>query len=87
MPRGVPKMSQEELFALPVAVDLPTAGRAWGFGRTKSYELARADQFPCPVLPFGTRFKVTKAALLRALGYEVPEPGPEAAEHGNRSAA
>jgi hypothetical protein len=66
-------MSEEELFALPVAFDLPTAGRAWGFGRTKSYELARADQFPCPVQPFGTRFKVTKVALMKALGYDTPE--------------
>ena len=80
MPRQIPKMTEEELFGLPVAVDLPTAGRAWGFGRTKSYDLARAGEFPCPVLPFGERFVVTKVALLQALGYEVPEvPAPAAA--------
>lgn len=85
MPRQVPKMTEEELFALPVSVDLPTAGRAWGFGRTKSYDLARADKFPCPVLPFGERFVVTKAAILRALGYEVPEV--PIAQHNDRPAA
>jgi hypothetical protein len=39
-------MSVAELLALPPAVDLPTAGRAWGLGRTKSHELARAGDSP-----------------------------------------
>jgi hypothetical protein len=67
-------MTTEELLSLPVTVDLPTAGRAFGMGRTKAYELARAEKFPCPVLPMGHRFKVTKAALLKALDIEVPPP-------------
>lgn len=71
------KMGDAELLALPVTVDLPTAGRAFGLGRTKAYEMARAGEFPCPVLPLGRRFKVTKANLLRALGIMAPgaEPG------------
>lgn len=76
MAREVIHMSEPELRALPVTVDLKTAGRAFGFGRTKSYELARAGDFPCPVLPLGARFVVTKIALLRALGYETPEMPP-----------
>lgn len=63
-------MSEEELLALPVTVDLETAGRAFLMGRTKAYELARATEFPCQVLPSGRRFVVTKAALLAALGIE-----------------
>ena len=70
-------MSDEELLALPVTVDLVTAGRAFRMGRTKAYELARDGEFPCQVLPLGRRFVVTKAALLAALG--VPwHPGGQA---------
>jgi hypothetical protein len=71
------KMSDEDVLALPVTVDLVTAGRAFGLGRTKAYELAREGGFPCPVLPLGHRLVVTKANLLRALGITVPaaEPG------------
>lgn len=67
------KLSEAEILALPPVVDLPTAGRAWGMGRTKAYELARAEGFPCPVLPLGRRLVVTKTALLMALGYAMPE--------------
>ena len=60
----------DEVLALPVAVDLVTAGRAWGFGRTKSHELARAGAFPCPVLRIGNAYRVTRADLLRSLGID-----------------
>jgi hypothetical protein len=68
--KKVQTLTEEQVRALPVTVDLPMAGRAWGMGRTKSYELARAGDFPCPVQPLGQRFVVTKAALMRALGYD-----------------
>jgi hypothetical protein len=74
-------MDEPTVRALPVTVDLPTAGRCFGLGRTKAYEMARAGEFPCPVLPIGRRFVVTKAALLRALGYEVPETRADATEN------
>lgn len=77
-------LTEEEVRALPVTVDLPTAAKAWGIGRTTAYELARAGEFPCPVLPLGKRFKVTKAALMRALGYDEPEVP---AQSGDRPAA
>lgn len=64
-------MSEEEALALPVSVDLETAGRAFGLGRTKSHELARSGEFPCPVKRFGRRYRVLRADLLTALGYEV----------------
>lgn len=62
------QMRVEELLALPVTVDLETAGRAWGMGRTKSYELALRGEFPCAVLRLGRRYRVTRAGLLAALG-------------------
>jgi hypothetical protein len=74
-------MEEPELLALPVTVKLETAGRAFGMGRTKAYELARAGKFPCPVLPLGRRIVVTKAALLNALGV------PWAPHAGEQSAA
>jgi hypothetical protein len=64
------QMTKEELLALPVSVDLTTAGRAFGLGRTRSYELARAGQFPCRVIPVGRKFRVPRSALLEALGIE-----------------
>jgi hypothetical protein len=79
------KMGEEELLALPVTVDLSTAGRAFGLGRTKAYEMARADEFPCPVLSLGRRLVVTKAALLKALGMEWAPERP--AQHPDQPAA
>lgn len=76
MARRTPALTEEELFALPVTVDVPTAGRAWGLGRSASYELARSGEFPCRVLPCKARFIVTKTDLLQALGYEAPEAPP-----------
>ena len=34
-------MTEEEVLALPVTVDLMTTARALGIGRTRAYELAR----------------------------------------------
>jgi hypothetical protein len=63
-------MTEAELRALPVALDLETAGKAWGFGRTKSHQLARRGEFPAPVLRLGNAYRVTKADLLRSLGLD-----------------
>jgi hypothetical protein len=68
MARRPIQMSTTELHELPVAFDLETAGRAFGLGRTKSHELARAGDFPCPVRRLGRRYRVTKADLFRELG-------------------
>ncbi|MGI5326921.1 hypothetical protein [Actinomadura nitritigenes] len=54
-------------------VDLVTAGRALGVGRTKSYELARAGRFPCPVLRVGRSYLVPTAGLLTLLGLNDPQ--------------
>ncbi|MER5647296.1 hypothetical protein [Streptosporangium sp. NPDC002524] len=72
-PRTGNAMTLEELLTLPVAVDLVTAGRAWGLGRTKAHELARAGEFPCPVQRLGNAYRVTRADLLRSLGIALAE--------------
>lgn len=84
-------MTEAELRALPVTVDMETAGRAFLMGRTTAYQRARADDFPCEVLPSGRRLIVTKAALLKALGMEhLLQPGethPGEAQPGEQTAA
>ena len=62
------EMTRTELLALPVSVDLVTAARAFRIGRTKAHELARAGEFPVPVLRLGSTYRVTRSDLLRALG-------------------
>jgi hypothetical protein len=58
----------EELNALPTAVDLMTAARALGIGRTKAYQLAKAGKFPCRIIRVGNGYHVPTAELLKTLG-------------------
>lgn len=51
-----------------MTVDVPTAGRAFGVGRDESYRLAREGRFPVPVLRLGRYLRVTRTAVLTALG-------------------
>lgn len=73
------QMSMDEMLALPVSVDLITAGRAFGLGRTKAYELARAGEFPCRVIQVGPKYRVPRSALFEALGVEDNVSAPPAA--------
>jgi hypothetical protein len=61
-------MTMDQLLALPVSVDLVTAGRAFGFGRSKAFELVKAGDFPCRVIRVGVRFRVPRSALFEVLG-------------------
>jgi hypothetical protein len=60
-------MSPDELLALPVSVDLATAGRAFGLGRTKAFELAKQNEFPCKVIRVGHKYRVSRSAIFAAL--------------------
>jgi hypothetical protein len=69
------QMTMDELLRLPVSVDLTTAGRAFGLGRTRSFELAKANNFPCRVLrvggePGGMKYRVPRSAIFEALGID-----------------
>jgi hypothetical protein len=55
-------------------VDLTTAARAPGLGRTKAYDLARRQQFPCRVIRVGDTYRVPTAGLLERLGLAPDEP-------------
>jgi hypothetical protein len=72
-------MTPAEVLALPVVVDVPTAGRALGMGSTLAYELAKAGDFPCPVLKVGRLYKVPRAGLLEVLGIPQNDSGTRAA--------
>ncbi|MFF3114239.1 hypothetical protein ACFVSN_34265 [Kitasatospora sp. NPDC057904] len=71
-------MSRAELLALPAAIDLDTANRAIGLGRSKGYELARRDAYPCRVLRLGKKYRVITTDLLRLLGIDVAPDGAAA---------
>ncbi len=73
-------LTRAELLALPVTLDIPTAARALGLGRSTAYELARRGEFPCRILRIGSSYRVPTADLLRVLGIEPgEEPVPPAA--------
>jgi hypothetical protein len=55
-------------------VDLMTAACALGLGRTKAYELARHEEFPCRVIRIGDTYRVPTAGLLELLGVSAEEP-------------
>lgn len=63
-------LTRAELLALPVTVDVGTAARALGLGRSTAYELARCGDFPCRVLRIRSTYRVPTAELLRDLGIE-----------------
>lgn len=61
-------LTPAEIRKLPAVVDLVTAGRALGLGRTKAYQLARSGEFPCRILRVGASYLVPTADLLALLG-------------------
>lgn len=69
-------MTADEIRALPVTVDLVTAARAFGIGKTNAYKLAHAGTFPVRVLRLGRRMVVTREALLEALNMPAAPPPP-----------
>jgi hypothetical protein len=56
------------------SVDLMTAALALGMGRTKAYDLARRDEFPCRIIRIGEIYRVPTAGLLELLGVTAEEP-------------
>lgn len=69
-------MTLAELLTLPVMVNIDTASRALGLGRSTGYELARRDEFPCRVLRVGSSYRVPTSELLRLLGIDRGELRP-----------
>jgi hypothetical protein len=62
-------LTEAEIQQLPAMVDLQVAGLAFGLGRTKSFAMAKAGEFPVPVHRFGTRaYRVATADIRKLLG-------------------
>jgi hypothetical protein len=64
---------------LPATVDIETAGAVLGIGRSKSYELAKAGEFPVKVLHIGRRYLVPTNLILKLLGIDGNESDRQAA--------
>jgi excisionase family DNA binding protein len=54
---------------LPV-LDLPTAARLLGIGRTAAYQLVKSNEWPTPVIRVGRLIRVPTAPLLALLGID-----------------
>lgn len=67
-------LTAAEIRSLPATIDLVTAGRVFGVGRTKAYQLARTGRFPCRVLQVGRSYRVCTADLLTVLGLTDDRP-------------
>lgn len=62
--------NRDDLLALPAVVDLTTAARVLGIGRTCAYELVRTGTWPTPVLRIGRLIRIPTAPLLDLIGVE-----------------
>jgi excisionase family DNA binding protein len=82
-------MSIRQLLEAPTVVDLTTAARALGIGRTLAYRLVRDNRFPVPVLRAGRHYRVPSATLLAALGLnrQTTDTAPDQAHHSQSSAS
>lgn len=67
-------MTTDDLRALPPVLDLPTAGRLLGLGRSAAYDLVLAGRWPTPVLRLGRRLRIPTAPLLALLGLDSVRP-------------
>ncbi len=70
-------MTADEVRALPAVLDLPTAARVLGVGRTIAYELVRSGRWPTPVLRLGKLIRVPTAPLVDLLGLDHLEQAPQ----------
>lgn len=61
-------LTRADLERLPAALDVPTAARLLGIGRTMAYELVRTGQWPTPVIRIGLLVKISTEPLLALLG-------------------
>ncbi len=67
-----PPAEDMDLGKLPPTVDIVTAARILGVGRTVAYELVREGSWPTPVLHVGRKIRVPTAPLLVLLGVTPP---------------
>lgn len=59
--------SLDEIRSWGATTDVPTAGTAFGFGRSRSYELAKAGEFPVRTIKIGSTYRVVVSELIAVL--------------------
>lgn len=69
-------VSIRDLLEFPPVLDLLTAARVLGIGRTTAYALVRSGRFPCRVIRVGSTYRVPTAELHRLVGLASPVPSP-----------
>ena len=57
-------MTRDELATLPALLDVPTAAKVLGIGRSLAYDLVRRGEWPTTVLHIGKLIKIPTAPLL-----------------------
>lgn len=72
------RWTARQLRALPVTVDVETAGSVLGMGLWKARQMVRAGEFPVPVVKHGSRYVVPTRPLLTLLGIAPVDEGAEA---------
>lgn len=60
-------MNRQDIDALPPLVDVPTAARVLGIGRTLAYELVRTHRWPTTVVRMGKIIRIPTAAIVRII--------------------
>jgi hypothetical protein len=75
-PAPPPVWTVDRIRALGAVTDVATAGAIFGMSRSSAYELARTGRLPVPVLRVGSRYRVSVAAILTALGVSTDAPPP-----------
>lgn len=61
-----------DLTKLPPTMDIVTAARVLGVGRTVGYELVREGGWPTPAIHVGRKIRLPTAPLLAQLGLRLP---------------
>ena len=58
------RWTRDQVEALGLITDVPTAASVLGVGRSTAYDLIRRGDFPVPVVRLGTRLRVPTDPLL-----------------------
>jgi len=78
---GRPETAPAQVGALGPTVDVQSAARLLGIGRTTAYQLASRNALPVPVVRIGRSLRIPSAPLLALLGLaQQPENGASRGE-------
>ena len=74
-------MTRAELAALPPILDVPTAARVLGIGRSLAYDLIRQSRWPTPVVRVGKLIKIPTGPLLELLAIATASSAAPGIDH------